>query len=58
MKNVYKEYIFVTVTIMYRIFLIVSLYGPSRDGPEFYAELEERINDVVLKTFLLDVIGI
>ena len=25
--------------------MIVSLYGPNRDDPEFYAELEERIND-------------
>ena len=49
-KKVYKDilgnYIFATVTIMDREFLIVSLYGPNRDDPEFYAELEERINDV------------
>ena len=27
-------------------FLIFSLYGPTRDDPEFYVELEERINEV------------
>ena len=47
MKKVYKDIlgnnIFVTVTIMDRDFLIVSLYGANRDDPEFYAELEERI---------------
>ena len=26
--------------------MIVSLYGPNRDNPEFYAELEERISEV------------
>ena len=27
-------------------FLIFSLYGPTGDDPEFYVELEERINEV------------
>ena len=31
---------------MDRYVLIVSLYEPNRDDPEFYAEFEERINDV------------
>ena len=26
--------------------MIVSLYGPNRDNPEFYVELEERISEV------------
>ena len=26
--------------------MIVSLYGPNCDNPEFYAELEERIREV------------
>ena len=26
--------------------MIVSLYGPNRDNPQFYAELEERISEV------------
>ena len=46
MKKVYKDIsgydIFVTVKIMDKEFLIVSLYGPNRDNPEFYVELEER----------------
>ena len=45
-KDILGNYIFVTVTITDRDILIVSLYGPNRDDPEFYAELEERINDV------------
>ena len=28
-----------------------SLYGPNRDDPEFYAELEERINDVGFENY-------
>ena len=56
-KKVYKDilgnYIFVTVTIMERDFLIVSLYGPNRDDPEFYAELEERINDVGFENIII-----
>ena len=56
MKKVYKDifgnYIFVTVTIMDRDILIVSLYGPNHDDPEFYAELE-RINDVGFKNIII-----
>ena len=37
---------FATVRIMDREFVIVSLYGPNRDNPESYAELEERISKV------------
>ena len=37
---------FFTVKMMDRDFLIVSLYGPNRNDPEFYVELEERINEV------------
>ena len=32
-KDIFGNYIFVTVTIMDRDFLIVSLYGPNRDDP-------------------------
>ena len=45
--------LFVTVTIMDSDFLIVSLYGPNRDDPEFYAELEERINDVGFENIII-----
>ena len=41
------------VTIMDRDFLIVSLYGPNRDYPEFHAELEERINDVGFENIII-----
>ena len=27
-------------------FLIVSIYGPNRDNPDFYVQLEEWINEV------------
>ena len=57
MKKVYKDilgnYIFVTVTIMDRDFLTVSLYEPNRDDPEFYAELEERINDIDFENVII-----
>ena len=50
MKRVYKDitgnYIFVTVKMMHKEYLIVSLFGPNRDNPEFYVELEERISEV------------
>ena len=50
-KDILGNYIFITVTIMDRNFLIASLYGPNRDDPEFYAELEERINDVGFENY-------
>ena len=52
-KDTLGNYIFVTVIIMDREFLIVSLYGPNRDDPEFNAELEERINDVGLENIII-----
>ena len=52
-KDILGNYIFVTVTIMDRDFLIVSLYGPNRYDPEFYAELEERINDVGFENIII-----
>ena len=38
---------------MDRDFLIVSLYEPNRDDPEFYAEFEERINDVGFENIII-----
>ena len=52
-KDILGNYIFVTVTIMDRDFLIVSLYGSNRDDPEFYAELEERINDLGFENIII-----
>ena len=34
-------------------FLIVSLYGPHRDNPEFYAEFEERISEVGFENLII-----
>ena len=34
-------------------FVIVSLYGPNRDNPEFYAELEERISEVGFENLII-----
>ena len=34
-------------------FLIVSLYGPNRDNPEFYVELEERISEVGFENLII-----
>ena len=48
-QKVYKDsagkYVFTVVKIMDKDFLIISLYGPNSDNPEFYIELEERINE-------------
>ena len=49
-KKVYKEvgvnYICVHVNMRKTDFLIISLYGPNRDDPEFFEVLEERINEI------------
>ena len=34
-------------------FLIVSLYGPNRDNPDFYVELEERISEVGFENLII-----
>jgi len=52
-KDILGNYIFVTVTVMDRDFLIVSLYGPNCDDSEFHIELEERINDVGFENFII-----
>ena len=44
---------FATVKIMDKDFVIVSLYGPNRDNPEFYAEFEERINEVGFENLII-----
>ena len=33
--------------------MIVSLYSPNRDNPEFYAELEERISEVGFENLII-----
>ena len=52
-EDILRNYIFVIVTIMDSVFLIVSQYGPNRDDPEFYIELEERINDVGFENIII-----
>ena len=34
-------------------FLIVSLYGPNRDDPELYIDLEERISEVDIESIII-----
>ena len=34
-------------------FLIISLYGPNRDDPEFYIDLEERISKVDIESIVI-----
>ena len=48
------EILFVTVKIMDKEFLIVSLYGPNRDNPDFYVELEERISEVGFENLIIE----
>ena len=52
-KDIAGNYIFATVRMMDKEFVIVSLYGPNRDNPEFYAELEERISEVRFENLII-----
>ena len=52
-KDIAGNYIFATVRIMDKEFVIVSLYGPNRDNPEFYAELQERISEVGFENLII-----
>lgn len=49
-KKVYKDiggnYIFASIQIMNKELLIISIYGPNRDDPVFYVELEKRIKEI------------
>ena len=49
-KKVYKDpegnYIFASFTTMGKDILLINVYGPNRDNPEFYQELEHYINEV------------
>ena len=49
-KKVYKDlggnFIFVSIRAMDKDLLLVNLYGPNRDDPGFYSELEKRILEV------------
>ena len=52
-KDIAGNYVFATVRIMDKDFVIVSLYGPNRGNPEFYAELEERISEVGFENLII-----
>ena len=52
-KDILGNYIFVTVTVTDRDFLIVRLYGPNCDDSEFHVELEEWINDVGFENIII-----
>ena len=49
-KKVYKDpdgnYIFASFSSMGKDFLLISVYGPNRDDPEFYNEIEQYIKEV------------
>lgn len=57
LKKVYKDtegnFIFASIRMMEKDFLIVSLYGPNRDNPEFYVGLEERVNEVGFENVIM-----
>ena len=57
-KDIAGNYIFATVRIMDNEFVIVSLYGPNRDNPEFYASLRNGSAKLALKILLLEETGI
>ena len=33
--------------------MIVSLYGPNRDNPEFYVKLEDRISEIGFENLII-----
>ena len=50
LKKVYKDpegnYIFASFSSMGKDILLINVYEPNRDDPEFYEELEEHIHEV------------
>ena len=57
LKKVYKDqggnFIMVSLKMMDKDFLLVNLYGPNQDDPEFYSELEERIFEVGFENVII-----
>ena len=49
-KKVYKDqggnFMMISLRMLDKDFLLVNLYGPNRDQPDFYVELEERMLEV------------
>ena len=55
-QKVYKDacgnFMFVSVTTMDKDLLLVNVYGPNRDSPEFYDKMEDYVNGVGLSDIM------
>ena len=52
MQKVYKDasgnFMFISLTSMRKDLLLVNVYGPNRDSPEFYDKMEEHVSEMGL----------
>ena len=52
MHKVYKDaggnLMFISLTTMDKDLLLVNVYGPNRDSPEFYDKMEEHVSEMGL----------
>ena len=56
-KNVHKDeagnFIMISIEHMKQDYLLVNIYGPNRDKPQFYAELEELIQNTEISNVII-----
>ena len=52
MQKVYKDassnFMFISLTSMRKDLLLVNVYGPNRDSPEFYDKMEDHVIEMGL----------
>ena len=44
---------FILLTFLNRDFLIMNLYGPNRDNPDLYQEIEEHVQELMAPNIIL-----
>lgn len=52
-KDLNGNYIFVAAKILDKRVLIVSIYGPNKDNPEFYLALERKIREIGIENVII-----
>ena len=57
MQKVYKDasgnFMFISLTSMRKDLLLVNVYGPNRDSPEFYDKMEEHVSEMGLSDIIM-----
>ena len=43
---------FISLTTMDKELLLVNVYGPNRDSPEFYDEMEDHVSEMGLSNII------